>query len=69
MHKTANLAEWYEDHGRHKVYAAGKPVPLRTTKHTLSLPVIQAVLAEDANEKQVQQVSPYLVEDEDTVSV
>ena len=28
MHKTANLAEWYEEHGRHKVYAAGKPVPL-----------------------------------------
>ena len=60
MHKTANLAEWYEEHGRHKVYAAGKPVPLRTTKHTLSLPVIQAVLAED--EEKPTFTSPYLVE-------
>ncbi len=59
MHKTANLAEWYEEHGRHKVYAAGKPVPLNTTKHSLSLPIIQAVLAEDAEEKPVV-TSPYL---------
>ena len=70
MHKTANLAEWYEEHGRHKVYAAGKPVPLSTTKHSLSLPVIQAVLAEDAEEKPAL-VSPYLVEtpEEETVSL
>jgi tetraether lipid synthase len=68
MHKTANLAEWYEENGRHKVYAAGKSVPLNTTKHSLSLPVIQAVLAEDADEKPLQ-TSPYLVEDEETVSV
>jgi hypothetical protein len=60
MHKTANLAEWYEEHGRHKVYAAGKPVPLQTTKHSLSLPVIQAVLAEDQDESLI--ASPYLVE-------
>jgi uncharacterized radical SAM superfamily Fe-S cluster-containing enzyme len=66
MHKTANLAEWYEENGRHKVYAAGKAVPLRTTKHSLSLPVIQAVLAEDAEPTPV--ATPYLVEDEETVS-
>jgi uncharacterized radical SAM superfamily Fe-S cluster-containing enzyme len=70
MHKTANLAEWYEEHGRHKVYAAGKPVPLKTTKHSLSLPIIQAVLAEDSEEKPAF-VSPYLVEtaEEETVSL
>jgi hypothetical protein len=68
MHKTANLAEWYEEHGRHKVYAAGKPVPLSTTKHSLSLPIIQAVLAEDADEPPVV-ATPYLVEDEEAVSV
>jgi hypothetical protein len=68
MHKTAGLAEWYEEHGRHKVYAAGKPVPLNTTKHSLSLPVIQSVLAEDAEDKPVQ-ISPYLVENEETISV
>jgi hypothetical protein len=67
MHKTANLAEWYEEHGRHKVYAAGKSVPLKTTKHSLSLPVIQAVLAEDAEPSPA--VTPYLVEEENTISV
>ena len=56
------LAEWYEEHGRHPVYAAGKPVRI-TKKHSLSLPVIQAVLAEDADEKPVT-VSPYLVDDD-----
>jgi hypothetical protein len=43
-------------------------VPLTTTKHSLSLPVIQAVLAEDAEDKPVH-INPYLVEDEETVSV
>src|SRR5207244_10411922 len=68
MHKTANLGEWYEEHGRHKVYAAGKPVPLTSTKHTLSLPIIQAVLAEDQDEKPAV-VSPYLVQDHQEESV
>jgi tetraether lipid synthase len=70
MHKTAGLAEWYQENGRHKVYAAGKEVPLKTTKHSLSLPIIQAVLAEDAEEKPAF-VSPYLVEtpEEETVSL
>ena len=68
--QDGNLAEWYEENGRHKVYAAGKPVPLNTTKHSLSLPIVQAVLAEDADEKPAI-VSPYLVEtpEEETVSV
>jgi tetraether lipid synthase len=68
MHKTANLGEWYEQHGRHAVYAAGKSVPLQSKKHSLSLPIIQAVLADDADEKPVS-VTPYLIEDEETVSV
>jgi hypothetical protein len=67
MHKTANLAEWYEEHGRHKVYAAGKSVPLTTTKHSLSLPVIQAVLADDVEPSPT--ATPYLLEDEDTIAV
>jgi 7,8-dihydro-6-hydroxymethylpterin dimethyltransferase len=40
MHKTANLGEWYKENGRHAVYAAGKAVPLSTTKHSLALPVV-----------------------------
>ncbi|HZE68560.1 MAG TPA: radical SAM protein [Pyrinomonadaceae bacterium] len=68
MHKTANLAEWYEEHGRHPVYAAGHSVPLQTTKHSLSLPIIQAVLEADADEPPPPPVTPYLVEEEDRVS-
>jgi hypothetical protein len=68
MHKTANLADWYQEHGRHAVYAAGKSVPLASTKHSLSLPIVQAVLAEDKEERPVM-VTPYLVEEEEeTVS-
>src|SRR5258705_1610047 len=70
MHKNANLAEWYEEHGRHAVYAAGKPVPLTSTKHSLSLPIVQAVLAEDEDEKSAT-TTPYLVEahEEESISV
>jgi len=62
MHKTANLAEWYEQNERHAVYAAGHNVPGISRKHSLSLPIIQAVLEEDADEKPIV-VSPYLIED------
>jgi hypothetical protein len=62
MHKTANLAEWYEEHGRHPVYAAGHNVPLKSTKHSLSLPIVQAVLAQDADARPTL-VTPYLLEE------
>jgi hypothetical protein len=70
MHKTANLGEWYEEHGRHPVYAGGHEVPGIAKKHRLSLPIIQAVLAEDLDEKPVT-VSPYLVEEheQETIAV
>jgi uncharacterized radical SAM superfamily Fe-S cluster-containing enzyme len=68
MHKTASLSEWYQENERHAVYAAGHNVPGISRKHSLSLPIIQAVLAEDANEKPAV-VTPYLVEEEETVSV
>ena len=68
MHKTANLADWYQQNERHPVYAAGHNVPGISKKHSLSLPIVQAVLAEDADEKPLT-VSPYLVEEEETVSV
>ncbi|MCA1592743.1 MAG: radical SAM protein, partial [Acidobacteria bacterium] len=57
MHKTASLAEWYQEHGRHAVYAKGKAVPGISKKHTLSLPIVQAILAEDRGEP-IKQVSP-----------
>jgi hypothetical protein len=37
MHMTATLTKWYEDHGRHQIYAGGKTVDLGTTEHTLVL--------------------------------
>src|SRR4030095_10395859 len=37
MHMTATLTKWYEEHGRHQIYAGGKKVELNTTEHTLVL--------------------------------
>ncbi|HVF26871.1 MAG TPA: hypothetical protein VM943_01440, partial [Pyrinomonadaceae bacterium] len=68
MHKSANLAEWYQEHGRHAVYAKGKEVPNISKKHTLSLPIVSAILAEDA-EAPVISTTPYLVEEEEQAVV
>ena len=37
MHMTATLTKWYEEHGRHEIFAGNKPVPLSSTEHTLKL--------------------------------
>jgi hypothetical protein len=37
MHMTATLTKWYEEHGRHEIFAGNKQVPLSTTKHSLVL--------------------------------
>src|SRR5215210_2578063 len=37
MHMTATLTKWYEEHGRHEIFAGGKKVGLETTTHTLVL--------------------------------
>src|SRR2546421_1646430 len=37
MHMTATLTKWYEDHGRHEIFAGGKAVPLASTAHSLKL--------------------------------
>jgi 7,8-dihydro-6-hydroxymethylpterin dimethyltransferase len=37
MHMTATLTKWYEEHGRHEIFAGGKNVPLKTTEHRLVL--------------------------------
>ena len=37
MHMTATLTKWYEEHGRHEIFAGGKKVGLETTAHTLNL--------------------------------
>jgi uncharacterized radical SAM superfamily Fe-S cluster-containing enzyme len=37
MHMTATLAKWYEERGRHEIFAGNKQVPLSTTDHALVL--------------------------------
>ena len=37
MHMTATLTKWYEEHGRHEIFAGGKKVALDSTTHTLKL--------------------------------
>jgi hypothetical protein len=37
MHMTATLTKWYEDHGRHEIFAGGKSVPLASSEHSLKL--------------------------------
>ncbi len=37
MHMTATLTKWYEEHGRHEIFAGGKNVGLEDTSHKLKL--------------------------------
>jgi hypothetical protein len=66
MHKTANLAEWYEQNERHAVYAAGHNVPGISKKHSLSLPIIQSIVEQD---DPPTLVSPYLIEEREEEAV
>jgi hypothetical protein len=37
MHMTASLTKWYEEHGKHEIFAGNHAVPLSTTEHHLVL--------------------------------
>ncbi|HEU5239894.1 MAG TPA: hypothetical protein VFU37_22365, partial [Pyrinomonadaceae bacterium] len=37
MHQNATVAKWYEEHGRHEIFAGGKNVPLTDAAHNLKL--------------------------------
>jgi hypothetical protein len=37
MHMTATLTKWYEEHGRHEIFAGGKSVDLESAEHHLVL--------------------------------
>jgi len=37
MHMTATLTKWYEEHGRHEIFAGNKQVPLNSVEHHLVL--------------------------------
>jgi uncharacterized radical SAM superfamily Fe-S cluster-containing enzyme len=47
MHMTATLTKWYEDKGRHEIFAGNKQVALPTLEHHL-------VLNQDAVNKEIQ---------------
>jgi len=34
---TATLTKWYEEHGRHEIFAGGKKVGMTEVGHTLAL--------------------------------
>jgi len=37
MHMTSTLTKWYEEHGRHEIFAGGKKVAMGDAQHTLLL--------------------------------
>jgi uncharacterized radical SAM superfamily Fe-S cluster-containing enzyme len=37
MHMTATLTKWYEEHGRHEIFAGGKNVKMESEEHSLVL--------------------------------
>jgi uncharacterized radical SAM superfamily Fe-S cluster-containing enzyme len=37
MHMTATLTKWYEEHGRHEIFAGNRTVPLQSVEHSLAL--------------------------------
>jgi uncharacterized radical SAM superfamily Fe-S cluster-containing enzyme len=37
MHMTATLTKWYDEHGKHEIFAGGKHVPLKAKDHSLVL--------------------------------
>jgi uncharacterized radical SAM superfamily Fe-S cluster-containing enzyme len=37
MHMTATLTKWYEEHGKHEIFAGGKSVPLTSREHAMVL--------------------------------
>jgi uncharacterized radical SAM superfamily Fe-S cluster-containing enzyme len=37
MHMTSTLTKWYEEHGRHEIFAGGKKVGMGDAQHTLVL--------------------------------
>ncbi len=37
MHMTATLSKWYDEHGRHEIFAGGKKVAMESGEHSLKL--------------------------------
>ncbi len=58
MHMNATVAKWYEQHGRHEIFAGGKSVDLNTFEHSLQ------INQEDAQRVRSNQGRPQTARDE-----
>ena len=59
MHMTATLTKWYEEHGRHEIFAGGKSVPLASNEHHLVLDpeAVAKGIQHDLDEKGIAKTS------------
>jgi uncharacterized radical SAM superfamily Fe-S cluster-containing enzyme len=78
MHMTATLTKWYEEHGRHEIFAGGKSVKLNSTEHHLVLKdeivtseaqhdLEQLGIAKNAREEKLRSRADRLKRDEENV--
>ena len=78
MHMTATLTKWYEEHGRHEIFAGGKKVKLSSTEHHLVLKeeivtnesqhdLEQLGIAKNAREEKVRARAERLKQDEENL--
>ena len=58
MHQNATVAKWYEEHGRHEIFAGGKNVDLESYEHSLKLD------AKDVEAKREESSLPQTARDE-----
>ena len=58
MHQNATVAKWYEEHGRHEIFAGGKNVDLESYEHSLKLN------AKDVEAKREESSLPQTARDE-----
>jgi uncharacterized radical SAM superfamily Fe-S cluster-containing enzyme len=49
MHMVATVADWYKQHGKHKVYAGGKPLDLDSYDHDLWVDPVAAARVRGGN--------------------
>jgi uncharacterized radical SAM superfamily Fe-S cluster-containing enzyme len=59
MHMTATLTKWYEEHGRHEIFAGGKSVNLASKDHSLVLDpeAVAKGIQHDLDEKGIAKTS------------
>ena len=58
MHQNATVSKWYEEHGRHEIFAGGKNVNLESYEHQLKLN------AKDVDAKREESTLPQTARDE-----